>query len=122
MAISGLGGSEWPVIVAMVPMRVMKAAVNEVIDMVSMRNRLVAAAWAVTVSIIANLGCAFDGVGTADVDDVLVDLSVTGMMQAAVMKVVNVVAVADCHMSAVGAVPVCGAGRLAGFEEALGQG
>ena len=111
-AISGLGGSEWPVIVAMVPMRVMKAAVNEVIDMVSMRNRLVAAAWAVTVSITANLGCAFDGVGTADVDDVLVDLSVTGMMQAAVMKVVNVVAVADWHMSAVGAVPVCGAGHL----------
>ena len=73
MAISGLGGSEWPVIVAMVPMRVMKTAVNEVIDMVSMRNRLVAAAWAVTVSITANLGCAFDGVGTADVDDVLVD-------------------------------------------------
>ena len=61
-----------------------------------------AAAWAVTVSITANLGSAFDGVGTADVDDVLVDLSVTGMMQAAVMKVVNVVAVADCHMSAVG--------------------
>ncbi len=112
MAISGLGGSEWPVIVAMVPMRVMKTAVNEVIDMVSMRNRLVAAAWAVTVSITANLGCAFDGVGTVDVDDVLVDLSVTGMMQAAVMKVVNVVAVADCHMSAFGAVPVCGAGHL----------
>ena len=92
-------------------MSVMKTAVNEVIDMVSMRNRLVAAAWAVTVSITANLGSAFDGVGTADVDDVLVDLSVTGMMQAAVMKVVNVVAVANCHMSAVGAVPVCGAGH-----------
>ena len=104
------------------PMSVMKTAVNEVIDMVSMRNRLVAAAWAVTVSITANLRrtprptsetCTnAPAFGTADVDDVLVDLSVTGMMQAAVMKVVNVVAVADCNMFAVGAVPVCGAGHL----------
>ena len=122
MAISGLGGSEWPVIVAMVPMRVMKKAVNEVIDMVSMRNRLVAEAWAVTVSITANLGCAFDGVGTADVDDVLVDLSVTGMMQAAVMKVVNVVAVADCHMSRSWGRACVRSRSLAGFEEALGRG
>ena len=49
-------------IVTMLTVRVMKTAVNEVIHVVAMRDRLVAAAWTMAVSITSNLGRAFNGV------------------------------------------------------------
>ncbi len=48
------------------------------------------------------------GVLIADLDDVLVNMPIMGMMQTAIMKVIDVISMADRCVSTVRAMLVCG--------------
>ena len=95
-------------IIAMVVVGMVKPATNQIVDMVSVWHSLVAAAWAVAVLITAGVMGAAVGVLIANLDEVLVNMPIVGMMQTAIMKVIDVVSMADRGMSTVRAMLVCG--------------
>jgi len=96
------------VVVAVVSMRMMEAAVDEVVDVVAMGNCFVPAARAMNmtglVALVAVFWRAVIRVGRADFDRMLVDMILVGMMQMAVMQVIHVIPVAYCGVAAAGPV------------------
>ena len=85
------------VIVAVIAVRVVQVAVDEVVDMVTMRNRLVAAAGAMRVrrvmaGAVVGRG-ALVGVLVRHLDHVFVHVITVGVVQVAVMQIVHMVAV-----------------------------
>jgi hypothetical protein len=98
------------VIVAVVAVRVVQVAVDEVVDVIAMRHRLVPAARPVLmprlVPLAAMLGCAAVGVLVRHLDHVLVDVIVVRMMQVTVVQVVDVILMANGGVTAIGAVAV----------------
>ena len=111
------GSSEPTVVVAVVAVRVMEVPVDQVVDVVAVRHGLVPAAGAVGVGGVVS----FAGVtrrtvrrvGLVDLEAVLVDVVAVGMMQVAVVQVVDVPFVIDADVAALGAVGVVvvGVGR-----------
>jgi hypothetical protein len=97
-----------PVIIAMVAVGVVKPAANQIVDMVSVWDSLVAAAWTVAMCTAAGIMIAAVGVLIADLDDVLVNMPVAGMMQMAIVKVIDVISMEDRCVSTVRAMLVCG--------------
>lgn len=98
-------------IIAVIAVRMVKMAVDQVIDVVTMGHRLVPAVGAVNVTpFVAGtgmLGRALGGIGAGDVQHVLLDLPVsTDMMHVTVVEVVHVVAVLDSRVLTVGSVVV----------------
>jgi hypothetical protein len=93
------------VVVAVVAVRVVEVAVDEIVDMVAMRDAFVAAAGPVLVAgIVARAfvaGRAGGGIGLGDVNAVLVDMVAVRMMQMAVVQIVDVVAVLHSRVAAV---------------------
>ena len=89
-------------VIAVVAMRVMKMSVDQIIDMISMRYRLVSAAWAVDVArfMAAAIGRTFVRIFSAHLDLVLVYMITMWMVQMAVMKIIYVIAVLDRGVSA----------------------
>jgi hypothetical protein len=111
------GAGERAVVVAVVAVRVVQVAVDEVVDVVAVGDRFVAAAGAVHVA--GLVAAAARGAGVQPSGFlvgvtsrlVLVDVVTVRVMQVAVVQVVDVVAVPDRGVAAVGAV-LCGrAGR-----------
>jgi hypothetical protein len=98
------------VIVAVVAVRVVQMAVDQIVDVVAVRHRLVAATRPVLVPRLvagaAVIGRAAVGIAGRHLDDVLVDVIAVGMVQVAVVQIVDVVAVANGAMTAVGTVLV----------------
>jgi hypothetical protein len=88
-----------PVIVAVIAVRMMQVAADQVINMVAVRNCLVAAAWAVIVSAF-ELRRATDRIRGIDRNYVLVDMITVNVMQAAVVQIIDVVPMADRNMTA----------------------
>jgi hypothetical protein len=88
---------ERPVIVAMIPMRMMQVAVDQIIDMIAMRHRLVTAIR--TVLVIARMAAAIMirralvGIAGAHVDGVFVEVILMRVMKVAIMEIVHVIAV-----------------------------
>jgi hypothetical protein len=97
-----------PVIVAMVAMRVMQAPADEIIDMVAMRHRLVAAVGPVTVRSIVTrgvvLGIAAIRIRVAHGDRMLLRPAALAMLKMAVVEVIDVAFMLDGEMAAVRAV------------------
>jgi hypothetical protein len=95
-------------IIAVIAVWVMQVAIDEVVDVVAVRDGLVAAAGAVDVIglVAAALmsGGAGRGVLLAHGDGVLVIVAVVGVVQVAVVEVVDVTIVTDGGVAAVGAV------------------
>lgn len=95
-------------IVAVAAVRMVKVAVDEVVDMVAVRNRLVPTAGAVdvitSVTAAAVIGRAGGWIGTADLDAALVDVTVVKAVEMAVVQVVDVVPVTNAAVAAVRAV------------------
>ncbi len=92
------------VVVAMTVVGVVQMAVDEVVHMVAVRNGFVAAVRAVgMVGPMAfarvPLG-AIDGVGGAHVKDVLIDVVVMHRVEMTVVKIIDMVVVADCSVAA----------------------
>jgi hypothetical protein len=88
-------------VVAMVAVRMMKAAIDEIINVVAVRHRLVAASGAMLVAFAADFRGAANGVVGTDRDDVLVDMIAVRELQVTVLQIVDVVAVADRNMAAI---------------------
>ena len=103
-----LGQRQRPVIIAMVAVGVVKPAANQIVDMVSVWDSLVAAAWTMAMCTAAGIMIAAVGVLIADLDDVLVNMPVVGMMQMAIVKVIDVISMEDRCVSTVRAMLVCG--------------
>jgi hypothetical protein len=98
------------VIVAVIAVRVVQVAADQVIDMVAVRHRLVAAARAVAVGAVmmaaAVLRRAVRWIGGVDLQAVLFNLAGAGVAQVAVMEIVHVVAMPQADVSATRAVLV----------------
>jgi hypothetical protein len=86
----------------------MQVTVDQIIDMIAVRHRLVPAAGTVLVSrlvaLAAMLRRAAVGIAGRDLYDVLIDVIAMGMVQVPVVKVVGVVAMPNGGVSAVGPV------------------
>jgi len=96
------------VVVAVVRVRVVQVAGDEVVDVIAVRNRLVAATSAVDVAAVVALagmlGSAPVGVLGVDLEHMLVDVVLVRMMQMALVQVVEMIAVRDGRVAATGPV------------------
>jgi hypothetical protein len=97
------------VVVAVVAVRVVQPAVDEVIDVVAVRHLFVAA---LLVLALAGNGGARRRVDGADGDDVFVVVAVVRVVQVAVVQVIDVPVVLDARVPAVVAVDVLVVGVL----------
>jgi hypothetical protein len=107
---------ERAVVVAVVAVRMMQVTVDQVVDVVAVRHRLVAATWTVAMVRVmagaAMVGRAAVGVPLAHGDDMLVDVVLVRMMQVAVMEIVDVAIMAHREMAAPGTVRM----RMVGMD------
>jgi hypothetical protein len=90
-------------VVAVVAVTVVQTPVDQVVEVVAVRNELVPAPF---VAAPARQRLALSRVGCADRNDVLVVVTLVFGVQVAVVQVIDVVAVLDPRMTAVLAVPV----------------
>ena len=90
------GGCERPVVVAVIVVRVMEPAGDQIVDVVSVRHRVVSALLAVCVRriTVGEVSVALR-VGVVDRDHMFVDVIVVNMMEVAVMDVVGVTVMLD---------------------------
>ncbi|MCO7233471.1 MULTISPECIES: hypothetical protein [unclassified Cobetia] len=92
-------------IITVVTMGVVQVAIDQVVDVIAVRNRFVTATRTMYVirrmSIAAMLRCAGIGIYRSYLDDMLIHVVFMGMMQVTVMEVVNVVAMLDAGMATI---------------------
>jgi hypothetical protein len=106
----GLGHFDGPVVVAVVAVRVVKVTADQVVDVLAVRDRLVAAVRPVFVfgivvgAVVA--GRAVGGIGLADRQYVALDPARAVVVQLAVVEVIQVIVVADGGVTAAWAVLV----------------
>jgi hypothetical protein len=114
------------VIIAVAIMRVMQVAFDQIIGVVAVRHRFVAAAGTVHMAGhmagAAMIGRAIFRIGRGDLDHVFVDVIAVCMVQMSVMQVVHVIAVAYGGMAAPRLVPVrvIGVPRLGAIGHGFG--
>jgi hypothetical protein len=97
------------VVVAVAVVGVMKVAGDEVVGVIAVGDRFVAAAGAVNVAGFvarAGVGLAAFGVGGADFDGAFIHVPFMGVVEVAVVQVIDVVSVADGGVAAARAVNV----------------
>jgi len=94
----------------MAAMRVVEMPVDQIVNMIAVRNRFVAAAGTVLVSgIVPRAGVirrAGHGISRTHFDGVLIYVIPVRLMQVAVVQVVHMIAVLDGHMAAPGPMDV----------------
>jgi hypothetical protein len=92
------------VVVAVIPVRVMQVAFDEIVDVIAVRHGLMAASRAMHVRMVMPaalmLRRAPIRIGCRHLDDVLVDMVLVHVMEVTVVEVVDVIAVPDGCMSA----------------------
>lgn len=97
-----------PMIVAVAAARVVQVSGDEVVDVIAVRHRFVAAARTVGVSRVVRATCMGRStrrrIRRVDVDRALVDVTIVAAVQVAVVEVVLMVAVCDRLVAAAGAV------------------
>ena len=102
--LSGFYDRDPPVIIAVVTVRVMQVAGDEVVDVIAVRDLLVTAVRAVDVLALVGgavvLRSAVGGMVGVDLDDVLVDVIPVGVMQVPAVEIVDVAVVFDGGVSA----------------------
>jgi hypothetical protein len=93
-----------------VAVRVVQMAFHQIVGVVAVRHRLMAAAGAVAVALrvaaAVVVRCALGGVGRADRQGVFLDLPGRHVMEVAVVEVIHVAVVLDGRVAAAGAVLV----------------
>jgi hypothetical protein len=95
----------------MIAMRMMKPAVHEIIDVIAMRERFMAAVAAMCV-LAADLGRAMNRMRGVYRNHMLVDMLFVHMVKVAVVEIIDMALVADRHMPAARAVPMGVVGML----------
>jgi len=103
--------AHWPVVVTVIAMRVVEVTVNQIVDVVTVRNHFVAAIWTVNMARVMTAALmvwrARVRVGGGDVKRVLFDLPIgADVMHVAIVQVVNVIAVLNARVFAIRAVLV----------------
>ena len=105
---ASLRDHENPVVVAMIAVRVVEMAFNQIVNVATVRNRRVAAGRAVNmvggVFLRGKARRAGLGIGSADFDGVLVVMAVVRVMQMTGIQIVHMTIVPDGHMAAIRAV------------------
>ncbi len=98
-------------VIAVVAIRVMEMSVDQIVDVVSMRNGFVTAICAVLVRGIVSVALvsvgAIGGVRGVHFELVLIDVTLVKRMQMAVMQVIGMVVVNDSGVATVFAVHMC---------------
>lgn len=93
-------------LVAVLAVRMMQVVAHQVVDVVAVRHRLMAATIAMRVlglmALAVVLGRAVVGVRGVHRDDVLVDVVAVGMVEVSLVQVIDVVAVLDGRVAAAG--------------------
>ena len=97
-------------IIAMAGMWMMKPPIDKIVDVVTMRHCFMTASGAVLVAFTADLWRAAHGIVVADRNDMLLNLIAFWVFKVPILKIIDVVAVADGHVAAVRAVLVSVAG------------
>jgi hypothetical protein len=94
----------------MIPVREMQVTVDEVADVIPMRDRLVSAAGTMHMAGFVSRAfvrrCAPDRVHIAYFDDMFVHVSIVHVVQVAVMKVIDMVAMTNRRVAAAGSMVV----------------
>lgn len=90
----------WTMIVAMVAMRVMKPAVDDVVDMIPVGDRLMPAPWAVYMGFVMSHRLASIGIGIRDLQAMLVVVITVFVMHMPVMQVIDVAVMLDLGVPA----------------------
>lgn len=107
---AGFASEHGPVVVAVVAVGVVQVTIHQIVDVVAVRDRLVATPLAVDVVCVVAaavmVGRAGGRVAVRDLDDVLIDVVTMGMVQVPIMQVVGVPIVLDGLMAASRAVDV----------------
>ncbi|WP_157991666.1 hypothetical protein [Caldimonas tepidiphila] len=97
-------------VVAVIAVRVVQVTVDQIVDMITVRHRLMSTSWAMDVAGLVALttmrGGADIRIGGVDSNYVLVDMVAMRMVQVAVVKVVDMVLVQHRSVAAVGAMLV----------------
>ena len=97
-------------IIAVIAMRMVKSSLHEIVDVVAMRDRLVTAAGAMHVlrlmALMAEFRRASVRILGAHLDDMLLDDVALLVVEMAVMKIVDMIAVLDRDVPAGGTVPM----------------
>ncbi|EWH01424.1 hypothetical protein Q427_14160 [Halomonas sp. BC04] len=97
-------------VVAVIPMGMVQMAIHQVVDMVAVGHRLMAApgtvdmVWVMPLALVARRAAI--RVGVTDLDHMLVDMILMGMMQMPIVKVVDMAVVFDSRVAAARAVLV----------------
>jgi hypothetical protein len=90
----------------MVTVRMMQVAIDEIVDVIAVRHRLVPATGSMHVTGLvpgaAMLGRTTIGIAVGNLDHMLVDMVAVRMMQMPVVQIVDVTVVADGYVAAVG--------------------
>ena len=111
-------------VVAMVAVRMMQVAVDEIVDVVAVRHRLVPATWPMLMTRLvpgaAMLGRAAVGILRRDLDHVLVDMVAVHVMQVPIVQVVDMIAMPHGGVATVGTVLVCVIGVMRFFARRHG--
>jgi hypothetical protein len=107
---------KWAVIVAMVAMRMVKMAVDEIIDVIAVRHGLMSTPWAMHVprlmTFATMIGRASVRVSRTHFDDMLVDVIAVRMVEMAIMQIIDVVAMANGCVTTAGAMLVIVIGMM----------
>lgn len=98
------------VIIAMIAMRMMQASIDEIVDVVTVRNCLMTAAGAMPMrrfmSARTVLRRATIGVAVGHFEDVVLGMAILHMLQMTVIEIIEVVLMPNGNMAAVGAMDV----------------
>jgi hypothetical protein len=100
-AMESSGEDDGAVIIAVIAMRMVQAAVAQIIEVIAMRHEFMAA---ILMSALAGSRNASVRIEVADFDDVFVIVVAMGEMQMAVVEVIHVIAMLQACVSAVFAV------------------
>jgi hypothetical protein len=92
------GENDGAVIIAVIAMRVVQAAVAQIVEMIAMRHEFMAA---ILVSALAGSRNAGVRIEVADFDDVFVIVVAMSEMQMTVVEIIHVIAMSDARVSAV---------------------
>lgn len=108
------------VVIAVIAVRMMKVAVDQIVDVITMRYRFVSAARPVDMARIMGatvmVGCTLVRVLCADLKPVLVYMIGMRMMQVPVMEVIDVIAMFDGRVPAVRAVLMVVVGMMGSLQ------
>ncbi len=107
------------VVVAMIAVGMVQATIDEVVDVIAVRDRLVTAAGSMHVPVAPDFRRAARRIALAHFDDMLVDTSIMWVQEMSVLQVIDVVAMADGDVPAAWAMLVSGAWIVRAGHEAL---